>query len=186
MMHRVSFYLGTCAILVATFVLAAPSHAQVRANDEARVSPNASVSQTIGTTVVTIDYGRPSVRDRDIFGDLVPYDQVWRTGANEATTITFSDDVVVEGNAVEAGTYSLFTIPGTSEWTIILNSVVEQWGAFDYDESQDVVRVTVAPEEASHHEQMTFTFENVTEESAEVVLQWATTRVPFTVETAGR
>lgn len=164
-------------------LLAFPATAQERANEEARVSPNAMIGQTIGMTEVTVTYGRPSVRDRDIFGDLVPYDAVWRTGANEATAVTFSDDVMVEGQPLAAGTYSLFTIPGEDEWTVIFNSVAEQWGAYDYDEGNDVLRVTVEPEEADYSELMTFSFDEVGESEGELVLRWDETAVPITIAT---
>lgn len=154
--------------------------AQDRGSDEARVSPNASVSQTIGTSEVSITYGRPSVNDREIFGGLVAYDQVWRTGANESTAITFSDDVMIEGQKVEAGTYSLYTIPGQDEWTIIINSKLS-WGT-QYDEGQDVLRVTTTPQEAQHAEQFMIYFEDVTDSSAECVLHWNNTMVPFTIK----
>lgn len=156
--------------------------AQERANEEARVSPNASVSQTIGTTEVIITYGRPAVNNRIIFGDLVPFDQIWRTGANEATTITFSDDVTVEGEKLEAGTYGLFTVPGEDTWTIVFNENPTQWGAFDYNSDEDALRVEVEPEKAPPMEQMMFYFEDVTEESGTIVLHWDDVKVPFTVK----
>lgn len=164
-------------------LLTLPATAQERANDEARVSPNAVVGQTIGTTEVTVIYGRPSVRDRAIFGDLVPYDTLWRTGANEATAITFSDDVTVEGQPLAAGTYGLFTIPGEDTWTVIFNNVTEQWGAYEYDESRDVLRVTVEPEEGAFSELMTFSFDEVGESEGTLVLRWDETVVPITIAT---
>ncbi|MDR9416367.1 MAG: DUF2911 domain-containing protein, partial [Gracilimonas sp.] len=127
--------------------------AQERGNNEPRVSPNATVSQTIGTTEVTVTYGRPGIKGRSYFGegsDLAPIDQVWRTGANESTTITFSNNVNFGGEMVDAGTYALFTIPGEDSWTIILNGQITRedgspaWGAYGYDESADVVRVPAA------------------------------------------
>lgn len=168
-------------LLALGLLLALPATAQERANDEVRASPNALVGQTIGMTDVTVTYGRPRVRGRAIFGDLVPYDALWRTGANEATTVTFSGDVTVEGQPLSAGTYSLFTIPGEDEWTVIFNEVVEQWGAYDYDESRDALRVTVEPEEAAFTEFMTFSFDEVGEEEGELVLRWDEVRVPLTI-----
>lgn len=168
-------------LLAVLFLLALPATAQERGNDEPRASPNASVGQTIGTTNVTVTYGRPSVRDRDIFGALVPYAEVWRTGANEPTTITFSSDVMVEGQPVEAGTYALFTIPGEEVWTIVLNSDSAQWGAMSYDESKDVLRVEATPESAPASEMMTISFEGVSETEGDLVLHWAETRVPVTI-----
>ena len=147
-----------------------------------RTSPNAAVSQTVGVSEVRISYGRPSMRGRTIFGDLVSYDDVWRTGANEATTITFSDDVQIEGQALSAGTYGLFTIPGEDEWTVIFNNEPDQWGAFNYDEGQDALRVDVAPTSTNRPwEMMTFTVENVSDTSATAALYWANTKVPFSM-----
>lgn len=160
------------------------SQAQERANNEARVSPNAAVSQTIGTTDVTITYGRPSVKGRQVFGGLEPYGEVWRTGANEATTITFSDDVLVEGEPLEAGTYGLFTVPGEEDWTVIFNNVPNQWGAFDYDSSEDALRVQVEPETAPMMEQLMFYFEDISPKSGTAVMRWSDVKVPFTIEPA--
>lgn len=168
-------------------VSAAPAFAQDRidrGNEEARVSPNAAVSQTIGTTEVRITYGRPSVNDREIFGGLVSYGEVWRTGANEATTFSVTSDVMIEGEPLSAGTYSFYTIPGGDQWTLIFNNAAEQWGT-NYDESADALRVTVTPESAPKHEMMTFTFEQVTANEGTCVLYWNETRVPFEIQVAG-
>ncbi len=154
--------------------------AQERGNEQPRSSPNATVSQTIGTTVVTITYGRPGVKGRDVFGGLEAYGEVWRTGANESTAITFSDDVTIEGETLPAGTYSLYTIPGQEEWTIIFNAKLS-WGT-EYDVAEDVLRVTTTPEEASMREWFMIYFRNLSNESAECVLHWDTVRVPFTIE----
>ncbi|MDX1672822.1 MAG: DUF2911 domain-containing protein [Balneolaceae bacterium] len=156
-------------------------NAQERGDEKPRVSPNASVSQTIGTAKVTITYGRPSVNERNIFGGLVPYDKVWRTGANEATTITFSKDVMIEGKKLEAGTYGLFTIPGEKNWTVIFNNVPNQWGAFDYDSAEDALRVKVTPREGRKVEQMMFYFTEVSESSGLAVMHWNEVIVPFKI-----
>lgn len=166
-------------ILIATFI-STNAFAQERANDEPRVSPNATVSQTIGTTDITITYGRPAVNDRTIFGDLVPYGKVWRTGANESTALVVSDNVTIEGNELEAGTYSLYTIPGKDEWTIIINDIMS-WGT-QYDEGGDILRFTVEPEEADFRERLLFYFEDLTENSATIALHWETVKVPFTIK----
>lgn len=171
--------IGLAAILAVAF-FSTSAIAQERGNEEARVSPNATVSQTIGTTQVSITYGRPGVNDRTIFGDLEAFGEVWRTGANESTAITFSGDVMIEGEKVEAGTYSLYSIPGEDEWTIIINSKLS-WGT-QYDKSADVLRVNVEPEKGEMIEQFMIYFEDVTENSAECVLHWDTTKVPFTIE----
>lgn len=157
--------------------------AQERGNDEARVSPNATVSQTIGTTDVLVTYGRPGVRDREIFGGLVAFGEVWRTGANESTVIVLSDDVMIEGEEIPAGTYSIYTVPGEDEWSIIINEKLS-WGT-QYDESMDYIRVTAEPEESFYVEQFMIYFEDVSENSAEMVLHWDDVKVPVTIETAG-
>lgn len=146
------------------------------------VSPAATVGQTIGLTNVTINYSRPSVKGRQIWGALVPYGQVWRTGANWATVFTVSDDVTINGQKLPAGTYSLHTIPGQDEWTIIFNKVAKQWGSFNYDEKQDALRVKARPVSAPMHEMLTIDFQNVTMDKADVVLAWDRLAVPFTID----
>lgn len=181
--------------VLALFLMAETALAQQRGNAEARVSPNATVSQTIGTTEVTVTYGRPGIKDRSYFGEgseLAPINQVWRTGANEATTITFSDDVKVGGEMVEAGTYTLFTIPGKDSWTIILNNQLKRedgtpaWGAYGYDETQDAVRVptTTIDKEAPMMEWFGISFDTLSETKAHLNLHWGTTKVavPITTE----
>ena len=110
-----------------------------------KASPCAVVKQTIGLNDVTITYSRPGVKGRKIWGGLVPYGTVWRTGANSATTIQFTEDVLVEGQPLAAGTYSLHTIPGEKEWTLILNKDANQWGSYSYDPAKDALRVKVTP-----------------------------------------
>lgn len=161
-----------------------PAAAQERGQQFPRVSPNGTVSQAIGVTTVRITYGRPSVRGRTIFGDLVPYGEVWRTGANEATTITFQHDVQIEGQPLAAGTYGLFTLPSPDGWTVIFNRTANQWGAFSYDAAQDALRVAVTPETTDRSwEMLTFVFEDVSDTSGQAVLYWANTKVPFTITT---
>ena len=147
-----------------------------------RVSPKASLTQMIGLTELEIEYSRPSVRGRQIWGALVPYGEVWRTGANEATRFVVSDDVTINGQKLAKGTYSLHTIPGESEWTLIFNSVADQWGSYSYDAANDVLRVKVAPRRAPHaHESMLFAIPSVSSDSAEVHFAWENVVVPFTV-----
>ncbi len=111
-----------------------------------RKSPKASTSYTIGLTDITINYGSPSVNDREIWGALVPYDKVWRAGANEATTMEFSTDLLIENQEIPAGKYSFFIIPkAEGDWTLIFNKIADQWGAYDYDETQDALRITISP-----------------------------------------
>jgi len=147
-----------------------------------RVSQNATVTQAVGVTDITITYSRPGVKNRVIWGQLVPYDKVWRTGANEAITISFSTDVKVEGQSLPAGKYALMTIPGQTEWTVIFNKTSDQWGAFEYKPEADVLRVKVKPTATSQQEWMEFSFENPTVESTDVVLRWEKVQVTFAVQ----
>jgi hypothetical protein len=142
-------------------------------------SPACTLKQRVGLTDIEIVYSRPGVKGRTIFGDLVPYDKVWRTGANEATRITFSGPVKLNGTEVPAGTYGLFTIPGEKEWTIILNKTAQQWGAFRYDEKYDLVRVKTTPVKlAEPVETFTIDINDIRDDSATLNLMWEKTRVP--------
>ena len=150
-----------------------------------RLSPRATIEQQVGLTEVTIRYNRPSMRGRTIWGELVPYGQVWRTGANEATTIEITDDVTINGQKLAKGIYSIHTIPGPEEWTLIFNSVAQQWGSYTYDAAKDVLRLQVRPIASDHvHELFTLSFPRVTEDSAEVHLAWDRVMVPFNIEVA--
>ncbi|OFV82702.1 MAG: hypothetical protein A2Y78_11075 [Acidobacteria bacterium RBG_13_68_16] len=167
--------------LIAAFVASLfVSVAWAQQLDLPRPSPKATVTQTVGLTDVTIAYCRPSVRGRAIWGGLVPYDQVWRTGANEATTITFADDVTIEATTLPAGTYGLFTVPGKDEWTVVFNKGAKQWGAYEYKQAEDALRIKAKPQPAEFHEVMTFSFPAVSTESAQVALAWEKLRVSFT------
>jgi hypothetical protein len=168
---------------IITFLLlltATSAFAQVRMP---RVSPSATLTQTVGLTDITIKYNRPGVKGRTIWGDLVPLDKVWRTGANEATTISFSEDVSINGQKLGRGTYSLHTIPGRDEWSVIFNNVVDQWGSYSYDEAKDALRVKVKPEASSHTEWMSFDVPELSTDTAKIVLRWEKIAVPFTVDT---
>ena len=147
-----------------------------------RASPQSTVSQVIGVSEISISYSRPSVREGTIWGDLVPFGEVWQTGANEASTVTFSDDVKVEGRRLAAGTYGLFTIPGKDEWVVAFNRVVEQWGASNYDSTQDVLRVAVKPRVAPHQETFQISFPEVGIDTALVSLHWGSLEIPFSVQ----
>lgn len=139
----------------------------------AQESPEEKVSQVFGASNVEVVYCRPSVRGRVIFGDLVPYDKVWRTGANAATTIEFKTDVKFGGKPVKAGKYALFTIPGKTEWLIILNSAVKSWGAFKYSEKEDVARLTVKSNpQTPKEEKFTIRFGKASKEGTEMEILW--------------
>ncbi len=146
-----------------------------------RPSQGAKVSQTIGLSDVSITYSRPGVRGRQIWGKLVPFNEVWRTGANEPTLITFSDDVQIEGQKLAAGTYRLVTMPTDKEWTVIFNSEVKNWGTI-YEGKYDVLKVKVAPQTGPHEEWMAFNFEDLAPNSARLVLAWDKLRLPVKLE----
>jgi len=154
--------------------------------DLPRPSPTATVSQMVGLTEVRVEYSSPGVKDRTIWGELVPYGELWRTGANAATKITFSRDVTVAGTPVPAGTYSLLTIPQKGgEWTVILNEKADLAGTRGYEEAQDVARVSAKTEAIPKRERMTFVFADTTDEATSLDLEWDTLRVrlPIAVET---
>jgi hypothetical protein len=147
-------------------------------------SPKAKVEQRVGLTDVTIEYSRPAVAGRTIWGGLVPMDKVWRTGANSATAITFGKDVEIAGKTIVAGEYALFTIPSANEWTIILNSNQGQKGSTDYKESLDVLRfMAKATEAPEFKERMEFTIDPVSDNEGVVHLTWEKTRVSFGFKT---
>ena len=148
-----------------------------------RPSPNATVTQTVGVTDVTIDYGSPGVKERKIWGDLVPYDQVWRTGANEVTSITFSDAVKVNGNNLAAGTYGVHAVPREKEWDMIFSGDTKVNDPSNFDEKKEVLRLKVKPVENPFYERMIFTFSDMTDNSTMVNLIWEKIKVSFKVET---
>jgi len=172
-------------------------------------SQKASVMQRIGVTDVTITYYRPGVKGRKIWGDplpeqassvkgeatldnqntrpkeavIVPYGHAWRTGANDATTFVVNDDVLINGQKLAAGSYSLHTIPGKDEWTIVFNGKANQWGSFDYDAAKDLLRVKAKPMTVSENQEwLAFTFDPVSDDSAQVNIRWEKISVPFTVK----
>ncbi len=168
-------------LLVAVVMLAEIGLAQSFVLDLPRQSQRAQVSQRIGITDITISYHRPLVNDRKVWGGLVPYGEVWRAGANENTTITFTDPVTIEGQPLAAGTYGLHMIPRADDWTIIFSKNATSWGSFTYKESEDALRVTVKPHAAEMHNALTYDFDEVKPDSAVVELEWEKVAVPFKV-----
>jgi hypothetical protein len=150
--------------------------------DLPRPSPNASVSQTVGVTEITIKYSRPGVKGRQVWGKLVPYGEVWRAGANENTTIKFSTPVRIDGHELPAGTYGLQAIPTAGDWTVIFSKDANEWGAFSYKQEDDALRIQAKPQPAEFRERMAFDFDDVTDTAAKVVLHWEKLAVPFAVE----
>jgi len=169
---------GAAALLAAVLVCPAASAAAVQLP---QASPAASVTQKVGTTDLTLAYHRPAVKGRAIWGALVPWGEVWRLGANEATTLTVSDPVKIAGMDVPAGTYALFAIPGAERWTFILSRKAKQWGAFSYDAKDDLARFEAKPGPAPHTEWMTFSIDPAADGAAEVTLAWEKVRLSFPV-----
>src|ERR1051325_10597445 len=173
-----------------------------------RPSQKASVMQTVGVTDITITYSRPGVKGRRIWGDpvasqagtrgeatlddqnvrpkdavIVPWGHVWRTGANEATQFVVTDDVLINGQKLAAGTYRLHTIPAKDEWTIVFNGTSNQWGSFDYDAAKDTLRVKAKPQWVNENQEwLEYTFDPVTDDSAQVNIRWEKVNVPFTIK----
>lgn len=197
------FFAVTCAAL---YVQAQQQPVRVR---PLYPSPKASVMQTIGVTDITITYSRPAMKGRTIFADapaemearakgeatldnqnerkagepIVPYNHLWRAGANDATVFQVTDDVLINGQPLKAGTYSLHAIPGKDEWTIIFNNDSGQWGSFTYDAKKDALRVKTKPQQLSENQEwLLYTFDPVSENSTTVNIRWEKVRVPFTVE----
>jgi hypothetical protein len=147
-----------------------------------RPSPDATISQYVGITKITIDYSSPGVKGRKIWGDLVPYGKIWRTGANEVTSITFSNPVKINGNELPAGTYGIHTIPGENEWEIIFSKDTKVDDPMNYDEKKDALRIKVKPESSPFTERMAFTITDMTDNSANVNLIWEKLKLPFKIE----
>lgn len=147
-------------------------------------SPAAQVAQKVGLTDVTIDYSRPSTKGRKIFGELVPYGDIWRTGANAATVISFSTEVIIADQKVAAGEYALYAIPSKNDWEIILSKNINLWGAIGYDKKDDVLRFTVESDKLSRkQETFEISFENMTDTGSDISLKWENTRTDFRIET---
>jgi tetratricopeptide (TPR) repeat protein len=149
--------------------------------DLPRASQHAIITQRIGITDITINYHRPMVNKRKIWGGVVPYGQVWRAGANENTTIQFTDPVTIEGKPLPKGTYGLHMVPGENEYTVIFSRNYTSWGSFTYNQAEDALRVTVKPQTADFHEALTYDFDDVGPDSSVVTLRWEKVAVPFKV-----
>ncbi len=191
-MKRVKFL---TILLLAVALLVGLSNTTLAQDKKIRKSLAAEVSQSLGVDAkVTINYSRPGVKGRTIWGDLVPYglnpgnkysdnkDFPWRAGANENTTIDFSSDVKVNGKDLPAGKYSIHMIPSENDWVVIFNKVNDAWGSYKYDESQDALRINVTPIAAPHQEWLVYGFEDLDGTSATAFLQWEKLKVPFKIE----
>jgi len=168
-------------VLIITILFILPNYAQQNLT-QPRVSQQASVSQRVGLTDITINYHRPGVNGRVIWGKLVPYEQIWRAGANENTTISFSTRVQINGIEVPAGKYGLHMIPTEKNWTVILSKDNAAWGSFFYNESNDQLRFTTTPSATDFQEWLSYTFEDVTPNSTTVALRWENLSIKFTID----
>ena len=164
-------------MLVAAFAVAVSAQVTIP-----RESNMQETSQMIGDTKISISYHRPNVKGRKIWGELVPYNEVWRTGANNATVFETPIDVMINGQKLAKGKYALFTLPTTGNWTIIFNKNWNQWGAFTHEPKDDVLKVEVTPRQSEFHETMAIEFEKVVGSTAEVNIRWENIAVPFTVD----
>lgn len=178
---------GISLCLCALSLPFSPEAARAQAAPELpQPSPHARVEQRVGLTDFSVDYSSPGVKGRTIWGSVVAYDKPWRTGANAATKLTASKDFTFAGKPVPAGSYALYTIPGKSAWTVVLNSGLEAWGNEGYDAKKDLVKVSVTPTAApTARERLTFTFDDTTDQSVKLTLEWDKLRVsiPITVDT---
>ena len=186
-MRRVSYHLATsvaCMALVAGAVVALSSRdaAAQPLLTLPQPSPAASASQRVGVTDITITYHRPAVNKREVWGKLVPWNQVWRAGANENTVVTFTSPVSVGGHVLAAGSYGLHMIPTDHDWTVIFNRESKAWGSFFYDTADDAARVTVTPAAAPFEEHLVYTFDDPTDRSVVATLHWEKLAVPIRIE----
>ena len=169
-------------LFLAAFVIANVALAQgFKPLNTPQPSPEAEVEQIVGITEIKISYHRPAVNKRKVWGELVPYKEVWRAGANENTTISFSSDVSVGGQKLTAGTYGLHMIPTEADWTVIFSKQNGAWGSFSYDQKEDAARITVSPTSADFQERLGYTFEDPTDSSVTVAMRWEKVRVPIPV-----
>ncbi|HWF02369.1 MAG TPA: DUF2911 domain-containing protein [Candidatus Angelobacter sp.] len=175
-------YLALATVLFATLFTANRSNAQSFVLDLPRDSQHAKIMQRVGITDITINYHRPLVKGRKVWGGLVPYGEVWRAGANENTTIEFTDPVTVEGKPLAKGIYGLHMLPTENDWTIIFSKAATAWGSFTYNQSEDALRVTVKPHAADMKEALAYEVDDVTPTSATITMRWEKIAVPFKVD----
>ena len=167
-------------LVLALTALTVPAFAQTQLTTP-RASPYAEVSQTVGLTVLEVEYHRPAVNGRRIWGGLEPYGEVWRAGANENTVFETSTDILIEGQPLSAGRYGFHTIPGEDEWTIMFSTTSSAWGSYSYDPAEDAVRVTVTPHTSGLTERLSYHFDNPSDTSVTLVLAWADLEVPISI-----
>jgi hypothetical protein len=168
---------GACALVLSFASLGAAQRIELPA-----ASPAAKVSQTVGVTEISVEYSSPAVKGRKIWGGLVPYNDVWRAGANAATKVTFSKDVMIDGKPVPAGSYALFVIPTPTKWTLILSKKSDQSGAFSYKKEDDQLRVDVKPQPIAPRERLAYLVSNFSDVVASLDLEWEKVRVSLPIK----
>lgn len=167
--------------IIAGILITTSASAQIKSP---KPSPTAEIEQVVGLTEIEVEYSRPGMKGRKIFGDLVKYGEVWRTGANASTKIEISDDIKVNGKELKQGEYSLYAIPGETEWTIIFNKNLDLWGSAGYKQEEDALRITAKPTKLNDAvESFTIDFGNFTYSGAQMMLKWENTQVAFEIET---
>jgi hypothetical protein len=169
-------------LLLVSLLVPALGQAQVPGLVQPDVSPAASATQIVGLTEMTVSYHRPAANGRKIWGTLVPYDQVWRAGANQNTTVSFSTPVTVNGTKLGAGTYGLHMIPTSGAWTVIFSNESGAWGSFSYDAKEDAARVTATPEAAAFQERLGYSFDEPTRDSVVLAMRWEKVRLPVEIK----
>ena len=175
-----TYYKKMSTLVLAASLLAFTATAQIQTP---QASPSATISQTIGLGKATVEFSRPALKGRKMFGVQVPYGKVWRTGANKITNLILSEDMLVGGQKVAAGTYALFTIPTTTDWTIILSKDANMWGAYEYKEANDVLRFTVKSQKlAKTQEYFTIEFTDFTASETNVAISWENVQVKFALK----
>jgi len=178
MKHHLHFLMGSIFLLF-LFTLTLSAQQNLTLPD---ASQHSVLMQQVGMAEIKIDYHRPGVKGREVWGKLVPFDQVWRAGANENTTISFSKEVIIDGKKVPAGTYGMHMIPTANDWTIILSKDYRAWGSFFYKEENDLMRFKVKPQPSEFQEWLLYSFDEVTANSVTASLNWEKLKVPFKIE----
>jgi tetratricopeptide (TPR) repeat protein len=181
MKHRFAIY-SLVPLLFLLFVLSQVSFGQPNLTLP-EASPQATVMQTVGLTEITVTYHQPAVKGRPIWGELVPYNKVWRAGANENTTFKFSDPVQIGGKELPAGTFGFHMIPAENEWTLIFSTAYTAWGSYAYDQQEDALRLKVKPLTAGDFkERLLYYFEDATDSSVNAVMQWEKVKISFPIK----
>jgi DUF2911 family protein/tetratricopeptide repeat protein len=180
-MNRIRLFVLLSGLSLASFCQAQTATGETLMLDLPRQSQHALLTQRIGITDITINYHRPLANSRQIWGKVVPYGQVWRAGANENTTIAFSDPVTIDGQSLDKGTYGLHMIPGENQWTVVFSKNSTSWGSFTYKQEEDALRINVKPQTAELHDALAFDFDQLKPDSAVITMRWEKVAVPFKV-----